>query len=66
MPNSLQTTYFSGAVQQITIELQPDVKQVDFNSKEIKEELEKVKEKIQAALENAVVDTQKLSFPFTV
>ena len=65
MPNSLQTTY-SSAITQIIIELQPDVKQVDFNSKEIKDELEKVKEKIQTALENAVVDTQKLSFPFTV
>lgn len=48
------------------IELQPEAQQVDFNSKEINEELEKVKQKIRVHLDNAVVDTKKLSAHFTV
>lgn len=65
MPNTAKKAQ-SGSAEQFTIELQPDAKQVDFNSKEIRDELDKVKEKIQRALENAMVDTQKLSIHFTV
>lgn len=56
----------SAATILVTIELQPNAKQVDFNSKEIRDELEKVKERIQLVLNNAMVDSRKLSNHFTV
>jgi hypothetical protein len=66
MPTTAKKSARLRANEPMTIELQPHAKQVDFNSKEMRDELDKVKRKIQDVLDNSMVDTKKLSIHFTV
>jgi hypothetical protein len=50
---------------QITIGASSKTK-VDFNSSEVKKEIDEVKKEVKAVLESATIDPQKLSLHFTI
>ena len=48
------------------VQIVVDAKAIDFNSKVIKDKIEKVHQEVKAVLDGAIIDSAKLSLSFTV
>jgi YD repeat-containing protein len=61
-----KTGYKYNAKGQIIFEVDPNAKQVDFDSEEIRKEFKEVQKHISEIMENAKIDTSKLHIKFTI